>query len=133
MSVSRRDFLRSAAVVGVVPTLIDPRGDLPRAWDSRLAPRAGGSFGSALWPGYGDAVVIDFLGSPGYFNYPENPPLDEEMVANATHSGITAMNVTVSSGDTASTLREMAPWFANVERWPAVFRMALTRTSTSRR
>jgi membrane dipeptidase len=68
-------------------------------------------------------MVIDFLGSPGYFNYPENPPLDEEMVRNARTSGITAMNVTVSSGDTTSTLRRMSPWFANVERWPDVFRL----------
>jgi membrane dipeptidase len=114
MTVTRRDFIRYAAAAGVAPTLLDSRpGGDPR----------GVQRGAAAWPGYDEAVVIDFLGSPGYFNYPENPPLDDGMVDNARTSGITAMNVTVSSGDTVSTLRRMSPWFANVERWPDVFRM----------
>jgi len=45
------------------------------------------------------------------------------MVENARGSGITAMNVTVSGGDTLASLRRMAPWFANVEQWPDVFRL----------
>jgi len=112
MTVTRRDFLKTAMAAGVAPAL---RGAVPGAL--RGAPR---------WDGYDAAVVIDFLGSPGYFNYPENPPLDEEMVRNARTSGITAMNVTVSAGDTASTLSRMSPWFTYTERWPDVFRMART-------
>jgi membrane dipeptidase len=116
MSVRRRDFLRAAAAVAVSPALT-----------SELAASMGVPSPEhptpPAWSGYDDAIVIDFLGSPGYFNYPENPPLDEVMVQNARTSGITAMNVTVSSGDTASTLRRMSPWFANVEQWPDVFRM----------
>jgi membrane dipeptidase len=79
--------------------------------------------GDSGWPGYDKAMVVDFLGSPGYFNYPENPPLDTTMIDNARNSGITAMNVTVSAGNTLATLRRMSPWFTNVERWPEVFRM----------
>lgn len=119
MTVPRRDFIRYAAASGVAPPLL-------RSWWSASEATASKTPHASRWPGYEEAVVIDFLGSPGYFNYPENPPLDEEMVDNARTSGITAMNVTVSSGDTESTLRRMAPWFANVERWPDVFRMVRT-------
>ena len=115
MKVPRRDFLRYAAVAGVAPSLIK---SLRPTWDSNAS-----SVPRTRWSGYDEAIVIDFLGSPGYFNYPENPPLDRTMVHNARTSGITAMNVTVSSGDTTSTLRRISPWFANVERWPDVFRM----------
>jgi membrane dipeptidase len=117
VTVPRRDFLRYAAAVGLAPSVLDLRS-------RGTGPRAGR--GDAPWAGYDRAVVIDFLGSPGYFNYPENPPLNEVMVGNARTSGITAMNVTVSGGDTASTLRRMSPWFTNVERWPDVFQMVRT-------
>tara|TARA_B100000809_G_scaffold173958_1_gene171209 strand:- start:91 stop:1233 length:1143 start_codon:yes stop_codon:yes gene_type:complete len=116
MKVPRRDFLRYAAAAGVSPSLIES------LWPARRS-NASSVPHTIRWPAYDEAMVIDFLGSPGYFNYPENPPLDQTMVENARTSGITAMNVTVSSGDTASTLRRMSPWFANVERWPDVFRM----------
>ena len=116
MKVPRRDFLRYAAAAGVSPSLIES------LWPARRS-NASSVPHTIRWPAYDEAMVIDFLGSPGYFNYPENPPLDQTMVENARTSGITAMNVTVSSGDTASTLRRMSPWFPNVERWPDVFRM----------
>jgi len=116
MTVPRRDFLRYAAAAGVAPPILE--GLLPEHDSDALSVPA-----TVRWPGYDEAVVIDFLGSPGYFNYPENPPLDQTMVENARGSGITAMNVTVSAGDTASTLGRMSPWFANVEQWPDVFRM----------
>ena len=108
MKVPRRDFLRYAAAAGVSPSLIES------LWPARRS-NASSVPHTIRWPAYDEAMVIDFLGSPGYFNYPENPPLDQTMVENARTSGITAMNVTVSSGDTASTLRRMSPWFANVE------------------
>jgi membrane dipeptidase len=126
VTVSRRDFFRHAAVAGVAPAALQGLwpGTPPPVEPPTSTPDRGPAVDRApLWPGYDDAVVIDFLGSPGYFNYPENPPLDEEMVENARTSGITAMNVTVSAGDTPSTLGRMSPWFANVERWPDVFRL----------
>ena len=98
MTVPRRDFLRYAAAAGVSPSLIE---SLLPTQDSNVSPVPR----TLRWPGYDEAMVIDFLGSPGYFNYPENPPLDQAMVENARTSGITAMNVTISSGDTTSTLR----------------------------
>ncbi len=119
MTIPRRDFVRYSVASAVAPSLLSPWGTEPGS-----AVSSDGS--SRRWARYDQAIVIDFLGSPGYFNYPENPPLDERMVANARTSGITAMNVTVSSGDTASTLQRMSPWFSNVERWPDVFRMVRT-------
>jgi len=116
VNVARRDFLRYSAAAGISPSLIARLVPTPPV---DLSP----AYLPAEWPGYDEALVVDFLGSPGYFNYPENPPLDHTMVENARTSGITAMNVTVSSGGTASTLGRMSPWFANVERWPDVFRM----------
>jgi len=126
VTVSRRDFVRHAAAAGVAPAALQalwPEAVAPLEPPTPDPPRRSVSDRPPLWPGYDDAIVIDFLGSPGYFNYPENPPLDEGMVQNARTSGITAMNVTVSAGDTASTLGRMSPWFANVERWPDVFRL----------
>lgn len=126
MTVSRRDFVRYAAAAGVAPSLMEAlsTGHGSEAGSRRSEGEPGSSGSRPLrWPGYDEAVVIDFLGSPGYFNYPEDPPLDETMVENARTSGITAMNVTVSGGDTASTLERLSPWFTNVERWPDVFRM----------
>jgi membrane dipeptidase len=69
---------------------------------------------------------VDFLASPGYFNYPENPPLDDEMVGNAVRSGITAVNVTVSSGGFASTAARIAEWMATLERFPEALRQVRT-------
>ena len=112
-SPSRRDFLRAAACAAVAPPF---PAAIPRTRRVRGAP----------WPGYDQAVVVDFLGSPGYFNYPRNPPLDEEMVRNALASGITAMNVTVSGGDFPSTARRIGEWMANLHRWPDAFLQART-------
>lgn len=108
MSLPRRDFLRATAALGLAPHALEPlatAGPRPRRW-----------------PGYERAIVIDFLASPGYFNYPENPPLDDTMVDNAVRSGITAVNVTVSSGGFASTAARIAEWLATIERFPAAFR-----------
>jgi membrane dipeptidase len=84
-------------------------------------------FGAAeAWPGYENAMVIDFLGSPGYFNYPENPPLNPTMIDNARRSGITAMNVTVSGGDFVGTMRRVSPWLEYVSKYTESFRQART-------
>ena len=115
MSLPRRDFLRAAAVAGLVPNL----AGATHRWTHP-------STGPAAWPGYENAMVIDFLGSPGYFNYPENPPLDATMIANARKSGITAMNVTVSGGDFHGTMRRLSPWLEYVSRYPDAFRQVRT-------
>lgn len=115
MHLPRRDFLHAAAAAGLVPNLVGTRHR------ERTPPT-----GRAGWPGYENAIVIDFLGSPGYFNYPENPPLDATMIANARRSGITAMNVTVSGGDFEGTMRRLSPWLENVSRYPEDFRQVRT-------
>ena len=118
LCLSRRAFLSAAAAAAAAPSAA--LGAVPP-----LRPTAAPG-PAPRWPGYDDAVVIDFLGSPGYFNYPRNPPLDDEMVHNALRSGITAMNVTVSSGDFPSTARRIAQWSANLHRYPEAFRQART-------
>lgn len=126
MTLPRRDFLRFASAAGIAPTAIAgswPVTSTAAAPATATMSDADAGHQSPRWPGYDQAMVIDFLGSPGYFNYPQNPPLNHEMIENARNSGITAMNVTVSGGDTLASLRRMAPWFANVERWPDVFRL----------
>jgi len=113
-SLSRRGFLKAAAAALAVPGgLAGARGSFPSGRLPDL-PRP--------WPGYEDALVVDFLASPGYFNYPEDPPLDAEMVRNAVDSGITAVNLTVSGRDFEGTVRNIARWEANVVRHPDAFR-----------
>ncbi|NIP60887.1 MAG: peptidase M19, partial [Gemmatimonadetes bacterium] len=104
-----------------------PRLGSAGASASGAAPSAGpGGLAAAgrRWPGYDEALVVDFLASPGYFNYPENPPLDGGMVRNAVNSGITALNLTVSGRDFEGTVRKIARWEANVARYPEAFRQA---------
>ena len=116
MSLARRDFLGVAAAAALSPTLTSRF----RVSTSRSAGRA------PAWPGYENAMVIDFLGSPGYFNYPENPPLNPTMIENARRSGITAMNVTVSGGNFDGTMRRVSPWLEYVSRYADTFRQVRT-------
>ncbi len=108
--ISRRDFVKGAAALAVAPAA------LPGALSSALT--AGPAPFARRWPGYADAVVVDFLASPGYFNYPADPPLDAPMVRNAVDSGITAVNLTVSSGDFEATVAKIARWEAEIDRYP---------------
>lgn len=78
------------------------------------------------WAGYSDAIVIDCLASPGYFNYPIEVPLDESMVRNALQSGITAANLTVSLADFPQTVARIAAWMESMERFPKAFRQIRT-------
>lgn len=120
-SISRRSFLGAAAalsVTGVYPSL-DPL-DYPRAL------RGTRSRTARAWPPYADAFVIDFLASPGYFNYPLNPPLDTEMITNAVESGITAVNLTCSGNDFASSVERIAGWMDRIERHPDAFQQVRT-------
>lgn len=108
--ISRRTFVRGAAAIAALPV-----------------PAAAGLIGTAArasrrrWQGYEDALVVDFLASPGYFNYPLDPPLDAAMVRNAVESGITAVNLTVSQGDFEATVAKISRWEANIDRHLDVF------------
>ncbi len=108
MSLQRRDFLRASVALGLTPGVFRTLAAAPA--------------GTSSWAPYEDAIVIDFLASPGYSNYPEKPPLDDVMVSNAVESGITAVNKTVSSGDFAATASRIAGWLATIDRFPDVFR-----------
>ncbi|MCH1570489.1 MAG: dipeptidase [Longimicrobiales bacterium] len=120
-SISRRSFLGAAAAVsvaGVYPSF-DPLGST--SVSGNVLPEA-----ARTWPPYDDALVIDFLASPGYFNYPLNPPLDAEMIKNAVESGITAVNLTCSGSDFASSVERIASWLNRIERYPDTFQHVRT-------
>lgn len=116
-SLTRRDFVRSAAALAAVPAFF---GGLPARVRGGRVPSP--EHVRDRWPGYAAATVIDFLASPGYFNYPADPPLDALMVSNAVESGITGVNLTVSSGDFESTVAKIARWEAEIERYPQALR-----------
>ena len=86
---SRREF--AALLAGGAAVAFAPRA----LHASMLAGRAPGA---ERWPGYGRAIVIDCLATPGPFNVPEMfaAPWTDVMVANARASGLTAVNVTVN-------------------------------------
>jgi membrane dipeptidase len=111
---SRRSFVAAAAA-----TLAVPYAHLTSSGRSRVEPENGRPQG---WAGYDDAVVIDYLASPGPFNIPLDIPLTEEMVRNAAESGITAVNLTVSGGGFESTVRQMAKWSAEIDKYPVMLR-----------
>ncbi len=89
-----------------------------------LAERAAES--PVAWPGYDEAIVVDFLASPGYFNYPLNPPLNGEMVGNAVNSGITAVNLSCNGSDFATSVVRIGGWLDRIERFPTAFRQVRT-------
>jgi len=119
--VDRRTFLASAAAVGLGGGLPSALADGNAASTRRLVGAA-----ARRWPGYADALVVDFLASPGYFNYPLNPPLDGAMVRNAVESGITAVNLTCSGGTFSGTVQNIANWLDRIERFPTAFRQVRT-------
>ena len=82
--------------------------------------------GRESWPEYDQVIVVDFLASPGYFNYPLNPPLNDLMIANAIGSGITAVNLTVSGSNFADTVQNIAGWMNRIERYPEAFTQVRT-------
>src|SRR3954471_4223525 len=110
----RRDFARLAGAAAVAPrtVLLDHTAREP-------APTRD----SSVWPGYERAIAIDCLASPGPFNTPDATanPLTPEMVANAKASGITAVNLTVSSApNVAATFRDMGYWERELQAHPDV-------------
>ena len=82
--------------------------------------------GGKDWPEYDQVIVVDFLASPGYFNYPLNPPLNDSMIANAISSGITAVNLTVSGSNFTDTVQKIAGWMNRIEQYPEAFTQVRT-------
>jgi len=107
--VSRRDFVKGATALAAVPVMGHATlGEVLKGAPRPAAPVA--------WPGYGDAIVVDFLASPGYFNYPADPPMSADMLKNAVASGITGANLTVNGGDFEQTVAKIARWEAEIDR-----------------
>jgi membrane dipeptidase len=110
----RRDFAKLAGAAALAPRSVI----LGRETRDVRAVRD-----SSAWPGYERAIAIDCLASPGPFNTPDATanPLSAEMVANARASGITAVNLTVSSApNVADTFRDMGYWEREVQAHPDV-------------
>lgn len=124
-SLSRRSFLGAAAALSVA----GPHGSLA-ALTPGVAHRSGraASTGESVspWPPYSEAIVVDFLASPGYFNYPLNPPLDADMIRFAVESGITVVNLTCSGSDFTSSVQRIAGWLDRIEQYPDAFRQVRT-------
>lgn len=124
-SLSRRSFLGAAAAL----SMAGPRGSLEAlSLDGLPHPRGTAPMNEAVapWPPYERAIVVDFLASPGYFNYPLNPPLDAEMIRFAVESGITAVNLTCSGSDFTSSVQRIAGWLDRIEQYPDAFRQIRT-------
>ena len=120
----RRRFLASAAAAALGAETLT--ADALAAAATEVRPGGGSQIArlardGARWPGYDDAIVIDFLASPGYFNYPLNPPLNGEMIGNAVNSGITAVNLTMNGSDFPSSVQRVAGWLDRIERYPDAF------------
>jgi len=105
---SRREFSKMAAGLVIAPSLT------PRFVRSlEPAPSA--------WPRYEQAIVVDFLASPGPFNTPVNvEALTPEMLRNAQASGITAVNLTIGGQSAEGVFQSMARWERDLERHPGI-------------
>ena len=66
---------------------------------------------------YDRSIVIDCLATPGTFNIPWPPPgpLSEIQLENATLSGITAVNQTVSARGFQETVKNIALWQGEID------------------
>ena len=93
--INRRTFIASSAALAIdYKDLMNSTSDMEP--------------GGKDWPEYDQVIVVDFLASPGYFNYPLNPPLNDSMIANAISSGITAVNLTVSGSNFTDTVQKLS-------------------------
>lgn len=129
--VDRRTFLAGAAGLiasgtGIAPANRPAASGLPIAGLRGADALSPGRSAVPAWPGYDDAIVVDFLASPGYFNYPLNPPLDQAMIRHAVDSGITAVNLTVSGGGFEGSVRNISGWMSRIERFQDAFRQVRT-------
>ena len=86
-SISRRKFVKLSLAVSAVPI-------------SGLSITPSNYSKSSKRFNYKKSIIIDNLASPGPFNVPgrTDNPLTKEMLTNSRKSGITSVNVTVSSG-----------------------------------
>ena len=109
--ISRREFSTMAAALAVTPSLAT------RVFESLAATEAR----RAGWPRYPEAMVVDFLASPGPFNTPVNvEALTPEMLQNAKASGITGVNLTIGGSTPEAVFQSMARWERDIERHPDV-------------
>jgi len=109
---SRRDFTKLAAAGALAPRLLNERVEHAARESALTSP----------WDGYARATVVDCLASPGLFNVrnAQANPLTDEMVKNAKDSGITAVNLTVASGDFQSVFESMGYWERELRVHPDV-------------
>lgn len=72
---------------------------------------------------YARNTIIDCLASPASFNVPWPPfgPLTPTQLENVTKSGLTAVNVTVSSTDFNRTVSNIAFWQNEIRKHPSQF------------
>ena len=98
-NISRREFGALTAGAVLAPVL------------AREAVAESASSAATRWPGYANAMVLDFLASPGPFNTPiKFDELSPEMLRNAAASGITAVNLTVGGQNPEEVFRDLAKW-----------------------
>ncbi|MGI8785886.1 MAG: dipeptidase [Acidobacteriota bacterium] len=111
--ITRRDFvLATAGVVSLLP-LVGP-----------LAASAGQVAVSDDQDRevYRRAVAIDGLATPDTFNVPWPPSgqlLSQVQLDSVAHSGLTAVNLTVSSGTFLATVRDIGRWLGRIDAHPS--------------
>jgi membrane dipeptidase len=114
---ARREFLASATAIAGLAML-------------PLAVRAASA--EMRWAKYASAMVIDSCGSPGRTSSePVRPPLDAGELKDIRNSGVTALNLTVSSvgsyaNDFNETIDNIAYWDAQIAAHPDAL-MKVTR------
>ncbi|MGE5277448.1 MAG: dipeptidase [Acidobacteriota bacterium] len=91
----------------------------------RLLARAGPSPAAAGWAGYERAIVVDALGGVGVDKENDDEPLTASDLSDARASGVTSVNITVSSvgvleGAFEKTVRQIAYWERELARHPDV-------------
>jgi membrane dipeptidase len=121
---SRREFTKVAAAGAMAPRLL---ADRMERGTREAAP-------TPTWEGYARATVIDCLASPGPFNVRNAlaSPLTHEMVRNARESGITAVNLTVASGDFESVFEAMGYWERELRVHPDVLTRVVSTADLKR-
>jgi membrane dipeptidase len=104
----RRGFLSLAAGVGAAALLPYPVGRALAAAQSTPA-----------WSGYGQAIVIDSLGSPGGAIDDDSTQLSAGDLADVIKSGLTAVNLTVNADGIGSYARNFEGAIGEIAYWNA--------------
>jgi len=106
---ARREFLATATAIASL---------------ALLPPAIRAAAAETRWARYAGAVVIDSCGSPGRTsNGPAHTPLDAGELADIRNSGVTALNLTVSSvgsyaNDFNETIDNIAYWDSQIAAHP---------------